>query len=40
MRKPFAPIIATVIVFSVAMIVIPSSTFRNPVNVMATQQLK
>ena len=39
MRKPFAPTIATiVIVFSIAMIVIPSSTFRIPVNVMAIQQ--
>src|SRR5438094_4129416 len=39
MRKPFAPTIATiVIVFSIAMIIIPSSTFRIPVNVMAIQQ--
>src|SRR5438094_4405392 len=39
MRKPFGPTIVTiVIVFSIAMIIIPSSTFRIPVNVMAIQQ--
>jgi S1-C subfamily serine protease len=39
MRKPFVQTIATiVIVFSIAMIIIPSGTFRIPVHVMATQQ--
>src|SRR5438445_4560024 len=39
MRKPYVSTIATiVIVFSITLIIIPFSTFRIPVNVMAIQQ--
>ncbi len=39
MRKPYVSTIATiVIVFSITLIIIPLSTFRIPVNVMAIQQ--
>src|SRR6266487_4506900 len=39
MRKPYVSTIATiVIVFSITLIIIPWSTFRIPVNVMAIQQ--